>query len=247
MNRLVITLILILFVIWGCPCHLFAQSTTISGVVTSASGYVSGAAIFNKNVHIKVISDLHGGFNIRAHSGDTLLVSRKDFKPDTVVAGSDGALIVQLKANGFRLKEVQIKDSPLTPEAKFRQNQQAYHDIYRIGDDKNMVIITPIGIGLDIDKLYSALSRQGKNARKLQRELKSQYHEDIVDRKFSRSLVARVTGYKNAQLDDFMARYRPSFEFVSKKNEYGVIEYIKACMKQNNSVSSAQSNSAGRY
>lgn len=231
MNRIAVTILLFLFAALGCPYYLFAQSKAIDGVVVSGDGFVSGATVFNKNLHIRVTSDLHGGFSIIARQGDTLLVSKKDFKTDTVVAKKAESIIVKIKPASLLLKEIQIKDSPLTPEAKYRQNQQAYHEIYRIGDDKNMVVITPIGIGLNIDKLYSALSRQGKNARKLQRELKSEYQQEIVDQKFSRGLVARVTGYKNAQLDDFMARYRPSFESISKKNEYEVIEYIKACMK----------------
>jgi hypothetical protein len=126
------------------------------------------------------------------------------------------------------LKEVIVMDKALTPEKILKENKETYKEIYRKGDESHAVVITPLGVGVVIDKVWSAVSKEGKDARKMQRRLTTDYRSATVDRRFTKNLVTRVTGYKGIRLDDFMVKYRPTFEMVNKWNNYELVEYIKA-------------------
>jgi hypothetical protein len=79
---------------------------------------------------------------------------------------------------------------------------------------------------VNVDKVYNALSKEGKEARQLQRNLTNDYKNSIVDKRFNR-LAARITGYKGKQLTDFIADNRPSYEIVIQSSDYDIIRYIK--------------------
>jgi hypothetical protein len=130
------------------------------------------------------------------------------------------------------LQEVVVKDTMSDPLKVYNQNKKDYKDIFWKGDDKHifsvpLVLGPELGVNLNIDKLYSALSKQGKDARRLQRTLTGDYRNRMVDQRFNKTLVARITGYKGEKLDDFIAKYRPTYAFISKASTYDIIQYIK--------------------
>jgi hypothetical protein len=119
------------------------------------------------------------------------------------------------------LKEVVINSTSITAEETYAENKKDYKEIYRIGDKSNI-------IGPDnIDKIWSAVSKEGNDARKLQRRLTTDYKSSLVNRRFTKTLVARITGYKDIVLDNFMIKYRPTFEMIPKATDYDLIRYIK--------------------
>lgn len=125
------------------------------------------------------------------------------------------------------LKEAVINSTALTPEKTLEENKTAYKEIFRKGDKSHAVVITPLGVGVVIDKVWSAVSKEGKDARKMQRRLTTDYKSAVVDRRFTKTLVGRITGYEGIRLDDFMVKYRPTFEMINKWNSYELIGYIK--------------------
>ena len=46
--------------------------------------------------------------------------------------------------------------------------------------------------------------------------------------RFSRELVRITTGLEGEALDNFLVRYRPSYDFVLRANHYQLISYIKS-------------------
>jgi hypothetical protein len=199
-------------------------------MVVNANGRLSDAIIHNLKTGGRTASNMQGLFYIKGKNGDTLVTKLFNYKTDTLIVGNQENVIIRLKPTAKILKEVIIKDSLLSPLKAYDKNKVEYKDIYWKGDKSHMIgvgIGMSIGISVNIDKLYSALSKQVKDSRRLQRTLASDYKNSVVDQQFSKSLVSRVTGYTGDKLNDFIVKYRPTYEFASKASNYDIIQYIK--------------------
>jgi len=209
---------------------LQAKSQSISGIVSNGAERIGGVIIKNSGSSSQTISNDLGMFTIRVKKGDTLLTSKGFYKTDTLVYTGQAYLNILLHDQKQTLHEVTIRSTTLSPKDIFEQNKQEYKDIYWKGDYSHMFgvsIGTMPGVALNIDKLYSLLSKQGKDARKMQHTLTRDYHDDVVDHHFTKTLVSNITGYDGAKLDTFMMRYRPTYEFIIKASDYDVMQYVK--------------------
>lgn len=222
-------LLLVFFLIACSNRTLLAQS--ISGSVSNNFAPLSGATIRNITLNKLVVSDAKGNFKIRADRGDTLVTSYISYLTDTLILHDQIFLQISLYPSNNVLREVMISSGRLSPLEKFKKNQADYRQIYRIGDNTHLFFgsggLGNAGVGLNIDALYSALSKEGKDARRLQRVLINDYHSDVVNERFTTELVARVTGYQGKQLEDFMISNKPDYQFMQTATDYELIEYIR--------------------
>lgn len=212
-------------------CAQFAVAQTISGSVIGVADPLNGAIIKNTTARKVTLSDLKGNFKISAAKGDTLIVSFYNYKTDTLMVNGQTFFTITLQPLIQLLSEVLIKSNRLSPLAQLKKNQQNYKQIYRIGDNSRLLSTSGdyqhIGVGLSIDALYSTFSKEGKDARHLQHVFVNQYYNDIVDNRFNKSLVSKITGYQGRQLEDFMADNRPTYEFIQLATDYDLIQYIQ--------------------
>ena len=88
------------------------------------------------------------------------------------------------------------------------------------------------GAGLSIDALWNSISREGKDAAKTRAYIERDYREDVINYRFNRKLVARITGLSDKKLTDFMQKYRPGYFFVTKATDYEFISSIKTNYKR---------------
>lgn len=92
----------------------------------------------------------------------------------------------------------------------------------------SMTSIGPTGAGIDLDELIRLFQfKKNKATLKFQQRLIQQEHDKFVDHRFNKPLVRNLTGLDGAELDAFMQKYRPSFEFTSFSNDYDFRLYIK--------------------
>jgi hypothetical protein len=126
------------------------------------------------------------------------------------------------------LKEVVITDSVMTPDKMLEEAQKAYNNIYRKGDSKDIISVGGGGVGVSVDALYSMLSREGKNARHLQEIIERDYHDAIIDYRYTKSLVSSITNLSGQKLSDFMRQYRPNYQFVLEANDYSFVASIRS-------------------
>jgi len=213
--------------------NVTGQVRRITGLVSINNERQSGAVIRNTSRRIQVTSNDIGEFSITAETGDTLITSKGDYMKDTLTVTNEPYFIILLKKSPTMLKEVTVNATALTPAKKLEENKKDYHEIYRIGDKSHMIV----GLGINVDKLWSAISREGNNARKLQRRFNTDYKSSIVDRRFNKALVGHITGYKGERLANFMDKCRPSFETVKKDTDYELIQYIKKKMAEDKQTS----------
>jgi|GEM_PF-838142 len=213
---------------------LTSYSSSAQSIIGSISGGfmpLNGAIVRNIQAGKIAVSDDKGNFQIKAVKGDTLTISFIGYKTDSLVVNTQTFAAINLQPLTNLLSEVLIRSNKLSPLLQLRKNQEDYKQIYRIGNNRNIFSASGdyrhIGVGLSIDALYSNFSKEGKDARKLQRVFLSNYQDELVDNRFTKSLVSKITGYQGKQLEDFMVNNRPNYDFIESASDYDLIQYIQ--------------------
>ncbi|MGV3703904.1 MAG: hypothetical protein ACO1NU_00880 [Arcticibacter sp.] len=206
-----------------------AQDDFVEGVTCTKSGRISGVLIGNKAV--KTLTNAVGEFRLKAGLGDTLIVSCPGYRSDTVRVPESRVLIIEMQKINL-LREVMVTATSLSAESVLKRDMNEHSSIYRKGDKSEMLTVSPLGFTIKVDKLYSALSRQGAQARRLQQILEDSYRNAVIDRAFSDRLVGAVTSYDGQKLRDFKALYRPSYEQVLELSEYDMREHVRRKLKE---------------
>lgn len=216
---------------FGC----LAQDKPLLGIVFDKDNKERVASINVHDVsnHLTVYNNLKGEFVIKASVGDTLIFSRQDYHPDTVKVKNTDALIVYMTRLVIQLKEVTVRDSALTPEQQLEKTKEEYSKVYSPSLDPDFWVTDPYaGIGISIDAIWNSVSREGRNAAALREQIERDYEQNVINYRFSRTFVARITGLKGERLNSFMVRYRPGYYTVKTMTDYEFITMIRADLRR---------------
>ena len=230
MKRIVLLCSLILLSV----LKLYSQNRQIQGIVfdVDTKQRISRVYIYNTNTHKGFYNNTKGEFTTTAAKGDVLVAAVPGYIVDTINIQSQSTVIFYLKRNSILLSEVTIRDTTLSPDERLSKTQKEFKDAYRKGNTKDILQVGGAngtgGAGLGIDALWSILSKEGKNARYLQKIIERDYHDQLINYRYSAKLVADVTGLKSTALRDFMEQYRPSYNFVLQANDYEFIDFIRS-------------------
>lgn len=86
------------------------------------------------------------------------------------------------------------------------------------------------GAGLDINEFINMFKfRRNRRMLAFQDRLLREEEERYIDHRFNRALIIKLTRLRGADLDTFIARYRPTVEFVDFSTDYEFQSYIKNC------------------
>ncbi len=214
----------------------FSQEKTVAGIVfdEGSKDRIAKVNVINLNNGKSVYNNLNGVYTIDAEPGDALVFRKADYRSDTITVQSYIPLAIYMHRISIQLPEVIVHDSSmLNPQKRLvrakAENSKAYGSLA----NRDVLNIPTVGMpGLGIDALYNIFSREGKDAAKLREMIASDYRQDVIDSRFNRALVARVTGLKDKQLTDFMQKYRPGYYFVIKATEYEFIASIKTNVRR---------------
>lgn len=212
-----------------CSARLSAQNKPVQGFVVDQDSKLRLAKvyIYNPSSDEGIYNNTKGEFTANIKPGDTLFAALSGYAMDTVIYKGQSAIVFQLKSLSIKLKEVQIVGKKPTPQEQYNQNLKEYKSALQRGSTKDPFSLGPSGAGLSIDVIYNLLSRQGRNARRLQAILERDYHEAIIDYRFRPDYVKAVTGIGDADLNDFMVQYRPTYQFVLTASDYSFVQFIK--------------------
>ncbi len=221
--------LLLAFVMIGLNC--FAQDKPVEGIVFDKTNKerLASISVHDINNHITVYNNLKGEFKIKADVGDQLVFSRMDYHSDTIKVQNKEALAIYMAHLVVQLREVTVRDSALTPDQQLEKTKEEYSKIY--GPSLNPDFFSNSdygGVGISIDAIWNSISREGRNAANLRELIERDYEQHVIDYRFSRTLVGRVTGLKDAKLTSFMTRYRPGYFAVRTMTDYEFITMIRA-------------------
>ncbi|MCX2573690.1 hypothetical protein [Pedobacter sandarakinus] len=210
-----------------------AQTKPVQGIVIDreTKQRLAKVYIYNLRTGDGLYNNTKGEFNTIALAGDTLVAALSGYGVDTIVFRGQSAAYFQLKSLGIRLRDVVIQQKRLTPQQQYEKSVQEYRYQTMKGSSKDLLNLGTGGVGLGIDAIYNLLSRQGRNARHLQKILEKDYREDLIDYRFNVTLVQQVLSIKDDELTDFMQQYRPTYQFVLDADDYSFNVFIKNAYK----------------
>jgi hypothetical protein len=216
-----------------------AQEGTVQGIVfdKDSKQRINRVYIYNLRTQKGIYNNTKGEFNLNAQSGDVLVAALEGYGVDTLKVGSQSTLLIYLKRIGIVLDEVVVTDSVRSPESQLKEAREAYEKVYELEKRAKDLIKTGGGngmggAGIGIDALYNLISRQGRNARALQKIIEKDYQFAVVSYRYNRNMVGNVTGLKDAELTDFMTQYRPGYYFVMEANDYEMVKFIRESVVQ---------------
>jgi hypothetical protein len=146
-----------------------------------------------------------------------------------VLAFSEFTISIQISVP--LLQEVKIR----TPDYRYDSvmNRFNYARIFSYQRPSLRSIVRSIsitGISIDIDELIKAFQVKKIHARlSFQHRLIEEEKNKFIDRRFNRHLVKQLTGLEGEELNQFMIRNRPAYDFVLSSSDYELRKYIKNC------------------
>ena len=191
---------------------------------TNIMNLTSGESFYN---------NLKGEFKIDAKAGDKLVFLKLDYLADTLTVKDNSNLIISLKRIAIPLRQVDIRDTLVTPLQRLQATRKSFNKAYGSSAYDGILSTSPGGgAGISIDALWNSLSRTGRNAKHLQGLIEEDYQQNVIDYRFNRSYVANITKLKDPDLTDFMQHYRPGYFIVTTATEYEFITYIRNSLKR---------------
>lgn len=209
--------------------------TTIEGIVFDAQTKqrISQVYVYNTANDDGKYVNTRGEFALEASPGDILIAAVKGYHPDTLTVADKKVVLFNMTRSTIWLDEVSVV-ARRSPEERLQSNKREYSTAYSKGSAGPLFSTAPTGAGLSIDALYNLISKDGKNARKLQEIIERDYRESVIDYRFTPDLVSRVTGLQGDTLADFMQQYRPSYFFILSANDYSLVFYIRSSLARYN-------------
>ncbi|MHA4893721.1 peptidase associated/transthyretin-like domain-containing protein [Pedobacter sp. PWIIR3] len=222
-------LFLLLLLFFSFSARLFAQSGTVQGFVVDKDSKLRLAKVYIYNSHTNegIYNTPKGEFRINGLPGDTLFAILQGYAVDTVVLKSPSSIYFQLKSLGINLQEVSINGKKLSPKEQYDKRLKEYKYQLDKGSSKDLLNLGPGGVGLGIDAIYNLVSREGKNARHLQKILERDYKESIIDFRFNPNYVKSILQLNDSVATDFMEQYRPSYDFVLSASDYAFVVFLR--------------------
>jgi tryptophan 2,3-dioxygenase len=224
---------LFLFFLPALQC--FAQDKPVEGIVfdKTTKARIASINVHDLNNHVTVYNNLKGEFKIKADVGDRLVFTRQDYHPDTIKVINKDALAIYMTHVAIQLKEVTVHDSALTPDQQLARTKEEYAKIYSPSLNPDWFNNSEYGgAGISIDAIWDAVSREGRNAANLRELIERDYEQHVIDYRFNRTFVERVTGLKDGRLTSFMLRYRPGYFTVRTMTDYEFITMIRANLRR---------------
>jgi hypothetical protein len=210
--------------------NCFPQEKVVTGIIFDKESKEREASVNIDDITkgISVYDNLKGEFRIDAAEGDVLVFSRQQYLSDTIKVQNTAPLAIYLTRLTIRLKEVTVHDSLINPDKRLEATKNDFTKIYGSLGYRDF-LSTPSygGAGLSIDALWNALSRSGRNAARLQEIIQSDYQQNVIDFRFNRTYVAKITGLQNEKLTSFMFRYRPGYYTAKTASEYEFVSMIR--------------------
>ncbi|QJD95808.1 hypothetical protein HH214_07950 [Mucilaginibacter robiniae] len=228
-----IVLLFLLGLVWAIAG--FSQEKPVSGIVFSKTTQerIAKVSIHNTRSGETVYNTLKADFKINARAGDLLVFNKQGYFADTLKLQNTADLAVYIKPMAIMLKDVNIRDTLMSPQQRLALIKQQYNKAYGVLSNRDILSTSPgFGAGISIDAIWNMLSRSGRNAARLREEIDRDYRQNVIDYRFNKVFVQQITGLQDPQLTNFMTSYRPSYYMVTTANDYDFITYIKSNVKR---------------
>lgn len=206
--------------------------------------YIPFANIFNESKKTWDYTNEEGNFSIWADVGDTIMysavgyLSQVIFITDSLIKEN---LVINLEPRAYEIGEVTIKS--IKPYSKFKQDvlnlDLPRTELDSISDEltqqsKEAAIIADYdrevkevfaredGTLFVIGLSNLSSRKEHKQQKALKKAVNESEEKKIIDKKYNREIVKRLTKLTDSELTDFMIFCNFSNEFLLETNDYGI-------------------------
>lgn len=201
------------------------QQPGIKGVLykNNSAARIALAVITNPRTNTIMLSDELGMFTIPASPGDTLLITKKGYTAYRHAVSNKNDIIIYLQPEMvIELDEVKVKG--ITKREEFMDIMSSYRSQGSLFLGKPPALLF---LNSPITGLYELFGKTPKRARHFATFAKADLEQDIVNRRYNKDLVKRVTSLNDEQAQKFMDYYTPSFEDMQGWNDYELVKRVK--------------------
>jgi len=183
-------------------------------------------------------TDSNGNYAIQVPMEDSIYFSylgRATAKYAVSAINTFSGFDIALHVDPLELKEVRVMPQNYRMDSlQNRKDYERYFDFKKPG----FKITSPttnggLGAGVDLDELINVFRFQRtKRLLAFQHRLVDEEQDKFVDHRFSKYIVKKTTHLNGDELDSFMVKYRPSYEFCKRSTDYDFLDYIKLAYSQ---------------
>ena len=138
----------------------------------------------------------------------------------------DISLGITVKGGYSTLKEVVVFARSYREDSM--ENRQVYGDVYNYAKPTIRTNVAPSGaVGADVNEIINMFRfKRNRHLKAFQARLEIQEQDKFVSYRFNKNFVRRITQLRGAELDTFMIRYLPTYQFASTADEVTFNKYI---------------------
>ncbi len=179
------------------------------------------------------VTDSLGQYQVWVNEGDSIsfVYNQKPTRKFAVSSipdreGFNISLAMPIATKYKALKEVKVFSKTYRQDSI--ENRENYADVFNFERPGLETSLVPGGgAGADINELINIFRfRRTRQLRSFQQRLIAQEEEKYVNHRFSANFVSRITGMKGEELDTFLVRYRPTYEFTKSSSELTFNTYV---------------------
>jgi hypothetical protein len=207
--------------------HASAQ-VRVTGMVADADNRngLPGVTIINKSTRSGTVSNESGRFSIDAMPGDTLDFSILSYYRKSIPVPTTSMFInVYLTRQIIGLGTVTVvgKDHKKDSLA-IRDEYGRYFNYHKPGA---MDVLKTLPSNPITALTYLVPSKARKRKEHFKEQLVYWEKEKFIDNRYNPELVERMTKLSGDELDTFMLRYRPGYQFLQDATDYDLMLFIK--------------------
>ncbi|ATL46945.1 hypothetical protein COR50_06975 [Chitinophaga caeni] len=205
-----------------------AQTVRINGMISDADTHVGlpGVSIWNKTSGAGTVSNETGRYFVEARPGDTIEFSMISYVRTQIVIPSVSSIMnIDLQKQIIGLQGVNIRGRIYSLDsARTRAEYDRYFNYKRPGalDVLKTLPSNPITA-----LTYLVPSKARKRKEMFRGQLEYWEKEKYIDYRYNPEVVQKMTKLEGAELDTFMMKYRPSYQFLQTASEYDFLLFIK--------------------
>ncbi|MHA4811318.1 carboxypeptidase-like regulatory domain-containing protein [Flavitalea flava] len=195
---------------------------------------LSSVSIYNQTLRTHKLSDEEGNYRIIVQPGDTVIFSSVGYHADTLrvsakMLGAEFPILLELRP--VSLEAVTV-GSLSNYQMDSLERRQVYSWIYaqepqpvverqRQGD----------GVGIELNVIPHG-SSEVRQRLKLKKRLLKEEERHYVNFRFSPDYISRLTHLGGDSLQQFMVRYRPTYDFCREAANVDILVYINDSFKK---------------
>jgi hypothetical protein len=210
----------------------FAQ-VRLSGMVADQDSKTGlpFVSIVNKRTMTGTLSNESGRFYIEAMPGDTLEFSMLSYTPKMLlVPGMSSSQDVYMQKRLFELQGVNVRGKNYRNDSMALRDEYGRYFNYRKPGAMDVLKTLPANPITALS--YLVPSKVRKRKEQFHEQLLYWEKEKFIDYRYSPELVGRMTKLQSPELDSFMYKYRPGYQFLNSASDYDLLLYIKQSFEE---------------